>query len=156
MINKYYIFILLLYFLPTMIFNDTVIKQGDNSVLNIGEGDNNITNNYYTAEGISEEMYERLYDKYGANKALIKNFLATLNHKNIPPENFQTKLEEIAKHYQFLMKRLARFTPQDPETNQLKQAAQVALSQGHYAEAEKLLNHASDRDKEKADHLEKG
>ena len=129
------------------------MTQEDYGVLNTGGGNNNITHNYY--KGISEAMYERLQDKYGATKSLIRNFIKTLKKENVSPADFEKKLEEIAQHYQALVQRLESFTPQDPETNKLKEAAQAALKKGEYDKAEKLLNKASDRDKAVADQLEK-
>jgi hypothetical protein len=104
--------------------------------------------------GISEERFERLAKEFGVAESALKSFFKILAQKQVPLEDLDSKLREIAKHYQELQIRVQTLSGDDPEVAQLKHEAQRAIDTGDYDRAEALLNDASARAVKVAQELE--
>jgi len=68
----------------------------------------------------------------------------------VPREDLDSTLRDITKRYKELQDKLRTFTSDDPTVVALKRDASEALEAGDFAQAEKLLNEASQRDLEGA------
>jgi hypothetical protein len=60
--------------------------------------------------GISEEQYGQLREKLGVTDAALKSFFKILEEQQVPPEDLDSKLREIANNYKKLRERLKVFT----------------------------------------------
>ena len=120
---------------------------------NIGIGDGAIgkqVNNY----GISPEVFAQYVKELGATEQIVRGFFATLLEQEVPRDQWDSKLREIAATHKELLQRLATVQSQDPEVARLKQEARQAIETGEYAKAEKLLNQAEAHDLQAIEKLE--
>lgn len=98
------------------------------------------TLNYYS--GISEERFQELSEELGVTKAALKSFFKILERNAVPPEDLDSTLRTIAKHYKELNENLATFTSDDPEVNNLKAQTREAIDLGDFERADALLMQA--------------
>jgi tetratricopeptide (TPR) repeat protein len=108
------------------------------------QGDVNVT------YGISKEQYDQLREEFGVTKAALRSFFTIVEQQQVPREDLDTTLRDIAKKYKTLQEHLRTFTSDDPTVVALKQSASKALEGGDFAQAETLLNEASQKDIEGA------
>jgi tetratricopeptide (TPR) repeat protein len=100
---------------------------------NIAQGDHAIgkqVNNY----GISPEVFAQYVKELGATEQVIRGFLSTLLEHEVPREQWDSKLREIATRHKELLARVGN-----------DQAAKQAIEAGDYAKAEELLEDAARR-----------
>ena len=107
-----------------------------------------------TIQGISEERHERLAEELGVTRSALRSFFKILEQQQVPPEDLDHTLRQIATSYKDLHAKLQRFTSDDPAVMALKQQARDALEAGEFARAEALLNEASAKDLEAAQQLQ--
>jgi tetratricopeptide (TPR) repeat protein len=116
------------------------------AVLQTGPGSVHITN----IPGISKEEHERLREELGVTDSALKSFFKILEQQQVPREDLDSTLRNIAKRYKELQDALQTFTSDDPAVIALEREASKALDAGDFAQAEKLLNEASQKDLEGA------
>jgi tetratricopeptide (TPR) repeat protein len=104
--------------------------------------------------GISEEKFQSLAEELGVTRLALKSFFNILEQQQGPLENLDSTLRDIAKRYKALQGQLQALSSNDPEAAALKQAASKALDAGDFAQAEQLLNEASQKDLERAQRLQ--
>lgn len=109
---------------------------------NIAGRDQHITN----IEGISEDRFQALSEELGVTKAALKSFFKLLKEKQVPPEDLDETLRQIAHRYKDLEAKLRHFTSKDPEVTALKRQAKEALEAGEFDRVEELLNQAKEKD----------
>jgi len=119
---------------------DVAVKAepGGTAVLQTGAGAVNVNN--FPPSTIDE------IKKLGVTEAALKSFFTILERQQVPPEDLDSTLREIANRYQELEQKLARFTSDDPKVVALKQAASQALERGEFARTEALLLQAKQKD----------
>ncbi len=112
-------------------------------------GNNNtavITRNGDVSIGISPERFEKLVTEFGVTKSALVSFFKILEQKQVPPEDLDSTLREIAKRYKELQAKLTSAPIYDsPKITALKKKAKEALEKGDFDRAEKLLNKAADK-----------
>jgi tetratricopeptide (TPR) repeat protein len=101
-----------------------------------------------TIQGIFEERHERLAEEFGVTRSALTSFFNILEQQQVPPEDLDHTLRQIATSYKDLHVKLQRFTIDDPVVMALKQQAHDALEAGEFTRAEALLNEASAKDLE--------
>ena len=134
----------------------------DNTFDNKGGGDQNIAqgdhaigkqvNNYY---GISEERADELKDQLSITDLALRNFFKILEEQQIPRDDLDAKLREIAATHKELLARLATVQSEDPKVQRLKQEAGQAIEAGEYGKAEDLLSQAEALDLKAIEEMEK-
>lgn len=100
---------------------------------NIAQGDHAIgkqENNY----GIPPEVFAQYVKELGATEQVIRGFLSTLLEHDVPREQWDSELREIAAQHKELLARVGN-----------DQAAKQAIEAGDYAKAEELLEDAARR-----------
>jgi Spy/CpxP family protein refolding chaperone len=107
-----------------------------------------------TIQGISEERHERIAGELGVTRSALTSFFKILKQQQVPPKDLDHTLRQIATSYKDLHARLQHFTSDDPAVTALKQQACNAVEAGEFARAESLLNEASAKDLESAQHLQ--
>ncbi|XCN73680.1 MAG: tetratricopeptide repeat protein [Candidatus Electrothrix aestuarii] len=146
--------------------SDQNVAQGDGAVgkqENVGQevdgdgsifsGTGNVTvNKHY---GISEERFEELRDHLSITDLALRNFFKILEEQQIPRDDLDAKLREIAATHKDLLTRLATVQSEDPEVQRLKQEAKQAIEAGEYDKAEELLNQAEALDLKAIEKMEK-
>lgn len=90
---------------------------------------------------------------YQTNKAAVKRlgvaektlatFFAILQTENVPVEDWQQKLEDIAQNYQRLQKQVAELQTNSDEGKRLKTEAEKAIDNGEFDRAKQLLEQAA-------------
>ena len=116
------------------------VNAGRNIIINISD--------------IQPQEFARLAGELGVTKAALRSFFRILEESEVPAEELDGTLREIAKRYKQLVERLQRFRSDDPEVNALKRKASEVLQAGYFDQAEALLNQASERDVEVAKELQ--
>ena len=111
-----------------------------------GQGDNVINNNY----GIKPERFQQISEDLGVTKVALRNFFKITEKKQVPLEDLDNTLREIAKHYKELMAKVDTLNSDDPNVAKLIEQAKQALEDGEFDKAEELFNQASDLDIEAA------
>jgi tetratricopeptide (TPR) repeat protein len=121
---------------------------------NIGQGDGAIgkqVNNY----GISSEVFAQYVKELGATEQIVRGFFATLLEQEVPRDQWDSKLREIAGQYKELLLRLETVQSEDLQMVKLKKQAKQAIEAVDYAKAEALLNQAEERDMQLIEELER-
>ena len=118
----------------------------DNSVkVNVSGGGNAIIqgDNSKVIYGIPPEQYA---EELGVTKGAIKNFFKIMEKKQVPPEDLDNTLRQIAKRHKDLQERLKQFKYLvDPEVEQLREQAEKAIASGKYDEADSYLDKAIEK-----------
>jgi tetratricopeptide (TPR) repeat protein len=120
------------------------------TLFNFLDSGQTIQHNYY---GIPVERFQKISSELGITKTALKNFLKIIDRKQVPIEELDHKLREIAYQYKELQKKLANFESDDPVVVQLKRKAKKHLDVFEYDAAEQALNKASKKDLEAAQQL---
>jgi tetratricopeptide (TPR) repeat protein len=87
-------------------------------------------------------------------RSALSNFFKILEQQQVPPEDLDHTLRQIATAYKELHARLQSFTSDDPAVLALKQQARDMIGAGEFTHAEVLLNEASAKDLEAAQQLQ--
>src|SRR5262249_53760979 len=87
-----------------------------------------------------------LAEELGVTKAALTSFFKILEQQHVPLEDLDAKLREIATHYQTLLERVRTLSADDPLIAEFRDAAETAIHEGNFDQAEHLLNEASARD----------
>ena len=104
--------------------------------------------------GVSAEEFQKLSAELGITQSALQSFFDILERKQIPKQDLDSTLREIAKRYKELQAKLDRFNSEDPEVNTLKRQSKEALEAGRFEDAEKFLNQASEKDIRAANELQ--
>ena len=99
-------------------------------------------NNY----GIPPEEFKALSKELGVTQNALENFFKILKQQNIPYQDYDHTLRQIAERHLNLLAELAQFQSEDPEISALLNQAEQAVEQGEYDSAERLINQAKDND----------
>lgn len=99
-----------------------------------------------TIEGISEERFQSLSEELGVTRAALKSFFKILKEKQVPREDLDSTLHQIANRHKDIEAQLRHFASEDPEVATLKRQAGEALDVGEFDRAEELLNQAKEKD----------
>ena len=96
--------------------------------------------------GVSEARFEALVEELAVTKSALKSFFKILEQEQVPREDLDSTLREIAKQYKELLQRLEVAQSEDPQVAALKTQARQAIEDGQFDDAEKFLNDAEARD----------
>jgi tetratricopeptide (TPR) repeat protein len=107
----------------------------------------------FITQGIPPEQFQRLAEELGVTRAALTSFFTILEQHQVPPEDLDATLREIAAHYTTLLEWVRTLSADDPRIAQLREEAEAALQEGEFDRAEHLLNEASARDVEAAQEL---
>ncbi|MBD3324354.1 tetratricopeptide repeat protein [candidate division KSB3 bacterium] len=99
-----------------------------------------------THYGVSPERFEALAGELAVTKSALKSFFKILEQQQVPLEDLDSKLREIAANYKELVQRLRHIQSEDPQVIAFKEQASAAIEAGRYQQAEDLLNQAEDAD----------
>jgi tetratricopeptide (TPR) repeat protein len=110
-----------------MIFNKLIQKVRGSGNIVVG---GNLTINHE----VSPELLAKYAKELGATEQVIRGFLSTLLEHDVPREQWDSKLREIAAQHKELLARVGN-----------DQAAKQAIEAGDYAKAEELLEDAARR-----------
>jgi tetratricopeptide (TPR) repeat protein len=119
---------------------------------------------YNISQGISEDQYRRLTEELGVTRAALTSFFKMLEQQQVPPEDLDHTLRQIATSYKDLQIKLQSFISDNPAIVALKSQARDAVealgpqhpdvahnlnnlamlyqAQGRYGEAMPLLQRA--------------
>jgi tetratricopeptide (TPR) repeat protein len=100
------------------------------------------------------EVFVKCAKELGVTKLVVNSFFNTLLKQELPLDQWDSKLREIAATYKELLARLETVQPEDPEVVRLKEASRQAIEAGDYAGAEEPLNQAETRDLQAIEELE--
>jgi len=103
--------------------------------------------NFY---GIPPDRFQQLSEELGVTKAALRNFFKITEKKQVPLDDLDKTLREIAKHYKELMAKVATLHSDDPEVAKLIEQAKQAIENGEFDQAEQFFNQASELDIEAA------
>jgi tetratricopeptide (TPR) repeat protein len=123
-----------------------IAKAGGTAIIQTADG----TIVVQQIAGIPPEIHQALAKQLGLTEAALTSFFQILEREQVPPEELDSKLREIAKLQKELERKLSTFTSEDPAVVALKEDARVALEAGEFERAELLQNKASARDVEAA------
>lgn len=96
--------------------------------------------------GIPNERFQNLAVELGVTKTALQTFFKTLGEQNVPPDEYDQKLREIAKNYKIVQDELQTYKSGDSEVVALKHQAGEALEAGEIERAETLLQKAWEKD----------
>ena len=88
--------------------------------------------------------YDQISRELGVTNAALTTFLRILGERNVPIEDLDAKLREIAARHLALLKQAEASTTDDPHVAEIKNQAIAAISAGDYTWAEDLLRSAFD------------
>lgn len=95
---------------------------------------------------MSAPRLEALAGELAVTKSALKSFFKILEQQQVPLEDLDSTLREIAAQYKELLQRLETIQSEDPQVIDLKTRARQAIEDGEYDRAEELLNQAEARD----------
>jgi len=97
-------------------------------------------------QGIPPEEYQRLAEDFGVTKNAVKNFFKIIEQKDVPKEDWDFTLRQIATRHKELLSRLDQFNVTvDEEIQELRLKAEEAINEGDYDNADKYLDEAIER-----------
>ena len=94
--------------------------------------------------GIPPVRFQQLSEELGVTQVALRNFFKITEKKQVPIDDLDKTLREIAKHYKELMAKVATLNPDDPSVAKLIKQAKQALEKGEFDQAEQLFNQASE------------
>ena len=144
--------------------NITVKSHGPCSAVTVGTG-GNVVNNIYCDLGLSGHQFEAIMDairrgydpqanaeverlsrRLGVTEAALEGFFRLLGEDNVPPEDLDARLRQLAVGHLALRWQLRPSDTDDPGVAQLRGDADAAVGRGDYDTAETLLRLASEQD----------
>ncbi|GAK50704.1 tetratricopeptide TPR_2 [Candidatus Moduliflexus flocculans] len=105
-------------------------------------------------QGISDETFQNLAKELGVRDIALKSFFKILEQQQVPIEDLDQTLREIAKRYKELLAQVNILQSDDPEIQNLKSQAQHAIENGNFEEAEILFNQAITKNLDDAERLQ--
>jgi hypothetical protein len=112
-------------------------------------GDHNVVT-VTRIEGVAPETHQALAKQFGVTEGALTSFFKILERVQVPSEELDSTLREIATRYRELDQKLATFTSEDPAVVTLKKAARAALEAGEFERTEVHLKEAKEKDLEAA------
>ena len=82
----------------------------------------------------------------GVSDTALGKFLEILGERQVPIEDLDAKLREIAGQHMTLLKQVETLSGEDPQIASIKKEAVAAIGAGDYARAQALLEQAFDAD----------
>ncbi|KPA18790.1 NB-ARC domain-containing protein [Candidatus Magnetomorum sp. HK-1] len=112
----------------------------------IAQASHGSTANVINIQGIPPEEYQRLSEDFGITKNAVKNFFKIIEQKEIPKEDWDFTLRQIATRHKELLSRLDQFNVTvDTKIQELRLKAEESISEGDYDNADKYLDKALER-----------
>ncbi|ETR65075.1 MAG: hypothetical protein OMM_14857, partial [Candidatus Magnetoglobus multicellularis str. Araruama] len=107
---------------------------------------NHLNKNKSIVQGIPHQEYIRLAKDLGVTENAVKNFFKIIEQKEVPREDWDFTLRQIAERHKELLSRLDQFNiTVDEEIQELRLKAEEAINNGDYDAADKHLDEALDR-----------
>jgi len=123
-------------------FNDLKSTSGD---VNIITGNGNKINKT-VIKGIPHQEYIRLAKELGVTENAVKNFFKIIEQKEVPKEDWDFTLRQIATRHKELLSRLKQFNLLiDPEIQELRLKAKQVINNVDYDSADKYFDEALER-----------
>ncbi len=100
-------------------------------------------------EGLGTELvseFRELSGQFRVTELALKTFLRTLDRKQVPIEDLDATLRQVAKRHLDLIGELQRLKSASPDIAAIKQEALKAIEEGDYGRAEALLRKAENAD----------
>ena len=116
--------------------------------------DRAIANQYNTYYGVSPELFAEYVKKLALTEETVERFFTILEQRQVPRDEWDRKLQEIAAQYKELLQRLEFVQSEDPRVLELKAQARQAIEAGRFDEAETRLKQAEARDLRAIEQLE--
>ncbi len=104
-------------------------------------------------EGPGTELvseFGKLSARFGVTEAALKNFFKILDREEVPSEDLDAVLRQVAKRHIELIGELQRLKSASPDVAAIKQEALKAIEEGAYERAESMLRKAEKTDLEAA------
>ena len=127
-------------------------SSGSNGATATG-GTSCVGNCTFISEQITPETRKELIAK-GITEAGLNQFFNDLGRQNVPLNNLDHELRDIAKNYLDHKTKIAALSSQDPDVTALIQQARQAVEAVNFPLAERLFNEASQRDEQAAQNLQ--
>ncbi len=89
--------------------------------------------------GIPPALFAEYAGKLAVTEAALASFFKILEEQQVPLDDLDSKLREIAAQHKELLARLETVQSADPEVQRLKAEARQAIDTGEYTKAEQLL-----------------
>jgi len=156
---KMFIYLKLLVFIVFFIVNQSVFAfndienevTGEDAIGIVNTGDNNITTiKKITNTGIPLEQFVALSQQLGVTESALKSFFKILEQQQVPSEDLDSTLREIAKRYKDLLVKVGTLNSNDESINLLIKRAEQALENGEFDKTESLFNLAKKQSLESA------
>ena len=108
---------------------------------------NHLNKNKSIIQGIPHQEYIRLAKELGVTENAVKNFFKIIEQKEVPKEDWDFTLRQIATRHKELQSRLKQFNLLvDPEIQELRLKAEEAINNGNYDRADIYLDKAFEKD----------
>ncbi len=91
------------------------------------------------------ETFNEVVKELGITDSALSSFYKILEEQQVPRNDWDNKLRELAKHYKELLSRIDSVQAADPQVAKLEVEAKQAIEAGDYANAEHLLNHIEEK-----------
>jgi archaellum component FlaC len=98
-------------------------NSGSTAIIQTGSGKIVIKN----IDGIDAEEYQMISEELGVTRTALNNLFKILKHEQVPLDNLDSTLREIAKRYKELDHKLSTVTSEDSAIKALKKEAREAL-----------------------------
>ena len=107
---------------------------------------NHLNKNKSIVQGIPPEEYQRISKDLGVTENAVKNFFKIIEQKEIPKEDWDFTLRQIATRHKELLSRLDQFNVTvDEEIQELRLKAEEAINEGDYDSADTYLDDALEK-----------
>src|SRR5262249_28599691 len=98
--------------------------------------------------------FRRLSQQFGVQDAALVTFFRILGTQQVPVEDLDTALRQIAGRHLELQRQIAALSADDPAQRALRQRAEAAVARGAYDEATRLLEEVEAADLTAAQQLQ--
>jgi len=149
-----FIYLKTLVFIILSIVNQSVFAIGDTENIVTGkdaigvihEGEGNVIINKTTNTGIPLKEFLALSQELSVSQSALKSFFKILEKEQVPSEDLDSTLREIAKRYKDLLAKVDTLNSNDESVKLLITQAKQALEAGEFEKAESLFNQAKKTD----------